>query len=172
MNLSEQKKRRKLRLCYIDGEKRLYSTAKAQFEKAVAALGVIESFPIKSVEDSDFAPCDLLVITADHIPDDAFAEWLKSLKRRIHLQAKVPVPTLCFCALKEKTLVQMLEYTITENWYFDVIDPAHVSSLTIRAANLLRIHDHIHELNRYGSALTDLQLKVAELEKRVQDSGL
>ena len=172
MNLSDLKKKRKLRLCYVDGEKRLFSTAKAQFEKAIGALGPIESVAITSVEDPMLRPCDLLVITADHVPDESIEDWLKNLKRRLHSQAKVPIPTLCFCSLKEKTLIKLIEYTIAENWYFDVIDPNHAASLAIRAANLLRIHDHIHELNRYASALDDLQLKVAELEKRVQDSCL
>ena len=43
------------------------------------------------------------------------------------------------------------------------------ATLPIRVANLLRIHDHLHELKRYSAALDDITVKVKMLESQMKD---
>ena len=61
-----------------------------------------------------------------------------------------------------------MPFAIDENWYFDVIDPDHLDSLPMRVANLLRIHDHLHELSRYEKSLADLQADVRQMQQKLE----
>ena len=49
------------------------------------------------------------------------------------------------------------------NWYFDILSMEHIDSMPIRVANLLRIHDHLHELERYQNTLATLNHRVDQL---------
>jgi hypothetical protein len=61
----------------------------------------------------------------------------------------------------------LMEHAIKSNWYFDVVRPEHLDSLPVRVANLLRIHDHFHELRRNSETLDRLQDRVNMLEHEV-----
>ena len=54
---------------------------------------------------------------------------------------------------------------IQSNWYYDFINPSHLGSLSIRIANLIKIHDHLHELSRYEKELTSLQKQTDQLQQ-------
>ena len=53
------------------------------------------------------------------------------------------------------------------NWYFDIVASDQLDSLPIRVANLLRIHDHLHELHRYSAALSSLTAQTEALKQEL-----
>jgi hypothetical protein len=65
-------------------------------------------------------------------------------------------------------VVEVLEQTLNSNWYFDLLHPDHLSSLPVRVANLLRMHDHLHELLRYEKELKRMQADIGRIEAELQ----
>jgi hypothetical protein len=45
-----------------------------------------------------------------------------------------------------------------------IVEPDHVSSLPVRVANFLRLHDHLHEVRRMTEASEVLTKRVQEME--------
>ncbi len=159
--------KRHLRVNYWNSEPRLIAPSKARLEQLLKQLGTVELREVKSLTD-DSQPADLLVIPADHIPDDKFIDWLKGLRQRIRQQGQIWTPALITADISFGDLNDLIDDAVKANWYFDVIHRDHMESLPIRVANLLRIHDHLHELKRYRQELDKLDLKVADLEAQLQ----
>ncbi|MBI2603602.1 MAG: hypothetical protein HYW48_11170 [Deltaproteobacteria bacterium] len=162
--LSSQKRR----VCYVNPDPKTLDADLAFFEKRLKLLGQLELATVPSIESPNFLPCDLLVLNASHIPTEAFPKWLLGLSHKILRQKNIPVPALIFAPLDFSRLNEMAEAAYQMNWYFDIIHPQHMESLPIRVANLLRIHDHLHELQRYEDEVKTLQKKVEDIEHRLQ----
>lgn len=160
---------RHLRVCYLDSEKRFIGSAKLQFEEKLAKVAQIELVPLQSLDDPKFHPCDLLVLTANLIPEDHFKEWLTRLRKNMRSQAKVWTPALILSDIEFPVLNEIFQMASAENWYFDIVTTEHYESLPIRIANLLRVHDHLHELRRYSETLANLQIRVDKLEDELTD---
>ncbi|MFW7378128.1 MAG: hypothetical protein ACOH5I_04925 [Oligoflexus sp.] len=122
---------------------------------------------LKSLDDPQFFPCDLLIIYAGHIPDTDLHQWIEGIKKRIQAQGKIWTPSLILSPVGYSDLSECLHEYADSNWYFDIIHPDHWSSLPIRVANLLRIHDHLHELYRYQDQLTSLQERISTVEQEL-----
>ena len=61
-----------------------------------------------------------------------------------------------------------MEEIWASNWYFDIIHPDHLTSLPVRIANLLRIHDHLAELHRYEAELGRMQQNIRMIEAELK----
>lgn len=157
--------KRHLRVNYWNSEPRLVAPSKARLEILLKSLGTVDLTEIKSLDDKQ--PADLLVIPADHIPEDKFVDWLKGLRQRIKQQGQIWTPALIMADVSFGELDDLLDDAVQANWYFDVVHRDHMDSLPIRVANLLRIHDHLHELKRYRQELDTLDRKVQDLEAKV-----
>lgn len=167
--MSEHRGRRKLRVTYWNSQSRVVDTELAVFEKYLARLGDVNLVPIDSLDDPAFSPSDLLIVAATKIPDDQFVTWLKAMIKKISERGQIWTPCIFTSELQFDDLVDILPVAVEENWYFDIVSPAQFLSLPIRVANLLRIHDHLHELRRYEDILNDLQAKIDSLETRVSE---
>jgi len=158
---------RQRRLCYWDTEKRHFDSFKANFERHIKFLPQLTLYQLTSLDDPEFFPCDLLIIYAAHIPDEELPQWIEGLKKRIQAGGKIWTPSLILSPVGFGELSEWLHEYADSNWYFDIIHPDQWTSLPIRVANLLRIHDHLHELYRYQDQLTSLQERITTIEQEL-----
>lgn len=160
---------RRLRLCYWSAEPRVLDSEVMGLEHHLARLGELEVVRLKALDAPEAQPCDLLIAAAQTIPVEGFPAWLRSLRTRIVAQDRIWTPALILADIPFVVLNEILPEAARENWYFDILAPGHVASLPIRVANLLRMHDHLHELKRYAAALDDINIKVKMLESQMRD---
>lgn len=160
--------KRHLRICYWDAENQLYGAHKAALESKLSLMGDTKFVGLKSLDDASFDPCDLLIIAADKIPEDAFPKWIEQLHKRVKANYQIWTPALILADLSFATLDAILTSAVKSNWYFDIISINHLDSLPIRVANLLRIHDHLHELRRYHQELDRLSERVVKMEAEIE----
>lgn len=161
-------KGRSFRLRYWHADPRVVDAERARLEQSLAKVGDVRVDTLRSLDDPGLHPCDLLVVAAQAIPRDGFAKWLGGFKERFHRQGGIWVPVLIVADVPFEGLREILPDAARANWYFDIMAPEHVASLPIRVANLLRIHDHLHEMKRYATALDDINAKVEALETELQ----
>lgn len=150
----------------MDTEK-FFGATKADFEKKLRRIADIELVELKSLDDPNFHPCDLLIMTANLVPEDHFFDWVTKLKKKIRSQAKIWSPALILSDVEFSVQNEMFKYAVHENWYFDIVHSQQLDSIPIRVANLLRIHDHMHELRRYNDLLSDFGRRINSLESKL-----
>ncbi len=159
---------RALRIAFWNTEPRLVDGNLMSLERNLALFGEVSIKDITGLDDPTFLPCDLLIIAAQGIPEDHFAHWLEKLQQNIKAQGQIWIPALIVSEASFGMLCSIFRNALKQNWYFDVISPRHIDSLPMRVVNLLRIHDHLHELKRYGAVLEDLNEKVIKLENSLE----
>ena len=155
---------RQRRICYWDSEKILLASWKVQFEKSLKFLPELDVYQLKTLDDPAFFPCDLMVVAAQSVPDEELSQWLQGLHNRIKAQGKIWSPALVLSYANFQNLSPLIHEFAANNWYFDIVHPDHFDSLPIRIANLLRIHDHLHELQRYHDQVIDMQERIEQVE--------
>lgn len=161
---SEQRRR----ICCWDLQPQRLDSLKAHLEQQFRFLPQMTWHRLKALDDADLFPCDLLVVYCWHLDDKEFMTWLKGFEGRLIKQGAIWVPSLIITPLALNKIPDILEKTLQANWYFDLLHPDHVSSLPVRVANLLRIHDHLHELERYEAEIGRLQSVVHKIEAEME----
>jgi hypothetical protein len=156
--------KRPLQLSYWNAEARVVDPNRIHLEEVLKQLGQVNLSFVKSLDDLGKQPSDLVVIAAHGIPDESFGQWLLGTSQRMSRQGRIWLPALILTPISLDTLNEILAQAIKMNWYFDIINPDHLSSTPIRVANLLRIHDHLHEIKRYEETLDKLQNRVEFLD--------
>jgi hypothetical protein len=162
---------RKLRVCYWNTDPRVVTRWLAAFETSLRRLVDLELTAISGLTDAAASKADLFLIIADSVPSDEFPDWLLRLPSQVGKHGSVWIPAIIVYDVKFETLGSVLRQIADENWYFDVVNPNELASLPIRVANLLRIHDHLHELKRYNQIIGQLSQQVADLEEKVEKLG-
>lgn len=152
-----------LRVCYLNAQPKIVAVTQVTLELHLQELAALTINPIASLDDPAFSPCDLLVVSGVHVPQSDFVSWLRGFAHQMHQQGKVWVPAIFLADVPFRVMKQFMAEAHSMNWYFDILAPDHLSSLPIRVANLLRIHDHLHELKRYAETLDGLSLRVTTL---------
>ena len=158
---------RRRRLCYWDSQKNSVGATKINFERHLKFLPDFDLIELKSLDAPEINPCDLLIVGAERIPSEEFTSWLKRLNLRILQQNRIWTPALIFSSADFVDLSSDLHEFADNNWYFDILNPLHIESMPIRVANLLKIHDHLHELHRYKSQLDAMQNQISEIEMKL-----
>lgn len=156
---------RRLRVCVWNPTPQMASASLGYVETELKRLGTVQLVHLKSLDDANAFPCDLLVATAVFIPDEDFSQWLKGVEVRLSRQGGILPPTVICAKVSEGVQRTLMRWAIECNWYFDLIDPDHMPSLPIRVANFLRLHDHLHEVKRMDRELQTVVSKVENLEK-------
>ena len=138
-------------------------------EKRLKLLGGDFSMhQVKGLSDPKFSPCDLLIIDAHKLPAENFPQWLFAFSKKIESQGFIWVPALIISSASFITLKEVLNRAIEMNWYFDIMKEEHMDSIPIRVANLLRIHDHLHEMKRYEESLNALSNQLDQLTHTIR----
>lgn len=161
---------RRLRVCVWNPTPAMAGASLAQMEAELKKLGTVQLVPLKSLDDPTLLPCDLLVITATYIEEEAFAQWIHGVEARIARQVGIKIPTVICATISAAVQRPLLRAAVESNWYFDIVDPEHISSLPIRVANFLRLHDHLHEVQRMQAVVADLNSRVENLEESLRSS--
>lgn len=159
---------RTLRIVYWPADARVVDQDRARLEQGLRQLGSLQIETLKSLDELAARPADLLVVAAQTVPAEQFSKWLRSFKDRIKGSGGIWTPALILANLPFPVLNEVMPEAVQDNWYFDILAPEHMASMPIRVANLLRIHDHLHELQRYGSTLDSLSGKVQKLEEELE----
>ena len=162
---------RTLKIKYWNAEARFVDADRANLEQHLKRLGTVEVTALKALDGPDLMPVDLLLIAAQMIPVNDFPQWLGGLRRRFQTPEKIWIPAVILADVPFETLSGLLPEAVRDNWYFDILSPAHVASLPIRVANLLRINDHLHEMKRYADAVDEVTKKVKTLESALVSLG-
>lgn len=131
----------------------------AQIESILKQNADLKTIKISSVTDPKINRCSCLVVFANNLEDEAMVTWVKGVAKRLD-QETINTPWLIVCDSSDLVQKELLRYALAENWYFDLVDPNHLSSLTTRMANLIRISDHIKELGRYERETKELESKI------------
>lgn len=159
---------RTLRIKLWNADARIVDSDRAALEQHVKRLGDVKIDTLRTLDAPDFHPIDLLLIAAQRLPIEDFPKWLGGIRKRFQTPEKIWVPALILADVPFEVLSELMVEAIRDNWYFDILAPSHLSSLPIRVANLLRINDHLHELDRYGAAVEEVTSKVKDLEARLK----
>ena len=139
----------------------------AAIESELSKICDFDLVKIPSIDDEEFKPCDLLIIIAHTLDSESLITWVKGLAKRMEKNNSISTPALIIGEEVELATKGIMSFAAAENWYFDLIEVDQLTSIPIRAANLIRIHDHIHELGRYENAIQNLEKQVKELESKI-----
>jgi hypothetical protein len=159
---------KRMRVCHWNATPGFVSAASAMIEHHLKLLIKLDLISVRALDDPLITRADLLLISAEGLDDEHYPTWLKSISPRIPSNHGITVPTFIFGTISPAVQSEILRWAVEVNWYFDIVDPQHASSLMIRVANFLRIHDHLHEVRRMTEVTTKLQAKVESMEDQMQ----
>jgi len=159
---------RRMRVCTWAATPGFASAASAALDQQLRQLIQVELVKLKSLDDPAVTPADLLIISAEGLDDEHFAEWVKGVSSRIPKTHSIPVPAIIFNAVSAPVQRELLRWAVDANWYFDIVNPDHLSSLPVRVANFLRLHDHLHEVRRMSEVSSSLAQRVQDMEQELQ----
>ena len=161
-------KKRHLRICYLIQDKNVVDSRRAYLEKQLKSFVSFDLVEIQSLEDPNLKPCDLLVVDAHRLDEETFMTWFRSFSKRIMKQGFIWIPALVVAEISMETFSEAFDEFLQMNWYFDIVSPDHFASMPLRMTNLLRIHDHLHELDRYRQMIDKLTQRVDKLSHKTQ----
>ena len=136
-------------------------------EKKINSIFDLEIKNITALEDVGLAPCDLLVCAALGIEDEMFETWLRGIVLRIPHQNGIAIPVVVLSRFEIEKEFNLFHWVVSQNCYFDIVNPDHFESVGIRIANFLRFHDHLHEISRMNGLVDSLHDRVQLLEKQL-----
>ena len=151
-----------------DLDPRRSDASKLNIERFLKLLPSTTFKKVKGLEDPDFLPCDMAVVYAWHLDQIELKSWLENFEKRWKKQGAIWVPALIVSPLEISELLGTMEEIWASNWYFDIIHPDHLTSLPVRIANLLRIHDHLAELQLYEAELGRMQQNIQTIEAELK----
>jgi hypothetical protein len=150
-----------------DPEKRVLNRTKLAIEHAIKRISEVEFISLPSLKPEDISSCDVSIICGPN--DTALTRpWLEKLVQQFSQPQLIRQPVVILSSWNLEQLSEILNFTIQQNWYFDIINPDHIASLPIRLANLIRLHDHLKELANYDRIVRELSDKVQELEANLR----
>jgi hypothetical protein len=159
----------KRRIQYVNSDTKTLETSIAFFEKRLKHISNIQLTEFSSLDSIKDTETDLLIINAANLTDEAFLQWFPKTCKKIESKF-FATPTLFLSRIDFDALEKLWEQAYENNWYFDILHPQHMDSLPIRVANLLRIHDHLHELSRYEEEVENFKTRLNALEKKLEKS--
>lgn len=159
---------KRMRVCHWNATPGFVSAASAAIEQQLKLLIKLDLVEVRSLDDQAIKPADVLFISAEGLEDEQYPDWLKGISARIPRAHGIPVPTIIFGNISPAVQSELLRWAVEGNWYFDIVEPGHVSSLNVRVANFLRIHDHLHEIRRMAAASKNLEDKVSDMEAQIE----
>jgi hypothetical protein len=151
---------------------KLVSTELAAIERELSFFKKISFQAVAQVEDiQNHRDAGMTMVLATGHDETTFTPWLKGFQKRwrdLNLQA---MPCLIISHAQSGSLREILQSAVDDNWYFDVVDPEHLSSLPLRIANLARSKVHVEELSRMNKALLDVESRLADVESSLRQIG-
>jgi hypothetical protein len=164
---SELNSDRSYRIGFLSLEPKHTSVNREHFKIHLKFLQQSDLIELTQLDQNQNMQLDLIVIDATILDTVAFEKWISQLITRMQKPNQIWTPALIMTSLGFDEMLKQLPPAARQNWYFDLVAPGELTSLPIRIANLLKIHDHLHELWRYEQSLRKLQQDVTLLEQQV-----
>lgn len=152
---------------FLIHDARLADRYLARVEATLKSISEVKTVTISSGTDPKLNKCSILIVFANNLDDQQMITWVKGISKRLD-PSSVNIPWLIICESSEDVQKELLRYALEENWYFDLVSPEHLDSLTTRIGSLIRISDHIHELKRYDDEIKALESQVALALEKIQ----
>ncbi len=150
---------------FLIHDARLADRYLARVEATLKSISEVKTLVISSGTDPKLNRCSILIVFANNLDDQQMVTWVKGIAKRLDPES-INIPWLIICESSEGVQKELLRYALDENWYFDLVSPEHLDSLTTRIGSLIRISDHISEIHRYDAEIKTLETQVAlALEK-------
>ncbi len=160
---------KKLVIGYFDAHPKLVSADRMHLENQLQILSDFELRQVDQLSDMSVEETDLMVVRIGLVEQSATTKWLKSFVTKIRTSRLVWVPALILAPGFEMTEIKdLFEYAYQQNYYFDIFTSEQYEDLPLRAANLIRMHEHLQELSRYQEELKQLQERVHQIEYRLK----
>ena len=159
---------RAIKITFVNGTPQIHDTFQAVFLRHCRHMFEIDWRAEASLMSANLQDIDLLILQARHIDADGFEPWLQRQENYLVKNCQIPVPCLILRDMGFDELSNIYLERAQKNWYVDILGTEEVHSLPIRIANLLRIYDHLRELQRYESSVLQLQSRVEDLEKQLR----
>ena len=157
---------RKLKLGLWSADARVVTGDIVDLEKRLSAIGEISIAKLQNLDDA--GNYDVVMMIASIIPEDEFSGWIKKLIKKFQDGQKIWTPAIVFSKVSADVQTELMELAFLENWYFDVVHPEHLDSLPVRMSNLLRIHDHLKEMDTYQKRVEAMELQLEALSAEVE----
>jgi hypothetical protein len=150
-------------LGFCDPERRIIQLAKIFIENCVKRLQDLELAEFTDIKIA-MTHCDALIIAGPNT-DAAPIPWLERLSQEFSSsRISIMTPVIVVSEWDFDQLNSLIQLVIDDNWYFDILHPDHLSSLPIRVANLIRINEHLREIETYDRLVNELENRVHKLE--------
>ena len=156
-----------IRLGFWDVESKYFDYAKPLLTRALKRWTQLDIVTIKDLEEASSKSCDIVCISASHVPKNSLTKWLTSLAERFQSNQLIWVPALILSEHTFDTGAHLAEVSSEWNWYYDLLMPNHLDSIPVRVANLVKIHQHLRELRRYDKELKQLSSEVHRLNQEL-----
>ena len=98
-----------------------------------------------------------LIVSALNLSEAELLTWLQKYRKKSLSQKNVLIPLLLIHSNDELSFQSLFDEAFKAKWFFDLCSEKHLSSLIIRAANLIRVHDLLHDLKRRDEMITSLK---------------
>lgn len=153
------------RVAYLDTQQKYFTGAKKHCQNILRSLDGTDFNEISALNQLDTQNTDIVFLSASHIESVDFQQWLDGLAKKFKRNEFIWIPALILAEVSLNISRDILQVTINNNWYYDIISPNELDSLPLRMANLIKIHDHMKELNRYEAELQNFSEKIEGLER-------
>ena len=158
--------RKRTHICFVYDKKFLTANRKAVRQE----LTGLESCSISEINGWEgiptSQPIDLLIVDGSELPADGVISWVERHLVDAPRNNEIIVPMILISHRPELEEHQNFGRCLRLNWYVDLLEPSHLSSLAIRTLNALKVHDQLHELRRMAELMNDLERRVDELEQK------
>lgn len=159
---------RPIRIAYVALDPKILDPIVVAVREQFALLGPVEWIAVSDLFDIQQSGLDLCVVDGTQRPSDSLLTWLTKLPRRLEGTPHVWTPVIVLADVPSAQWAPLWRRWVEHNFYVDLISPKHLESFPVRAATLVRIHDHLKELWRYEEELRSLRDRMAEVMAQVK----
>lgn len=157
--------------CFLSLNPNVLSSISAAIDAQLERTLTVKVSRISSLSELSSRHWDLVIVDAQILNETEIPSWIEGLYGKLIGTSTIWIPALIFSTCSPATTIKICEQMVALNWYFDIVHPDHVSSIPLRIANLIRIHNHLRELLEYKSILDDLQQRVDAVESQSRKIG-
>ena len=148
---------KQLKVGYFNPDNKIIDRFKLEVETYLKYMFEVQITEFHEMLGSDLSIYDLILADARFVETNFFLSWLKQFSKKMKTNKNIWTPALIMSQLTFEEETKIFKEVYFENWYFDIVQEQHISSIPIRMANLMRSSEHLKELIRYQDILESLQ---------------
>ena len=141
--------------------------------KVESLVSSIEQIQIEKTDTIRGQKADLIIVSSP-LGGEELIKWIQRLIADYNQNGSSSLIPIIFVTDTEfSELEPMIWQCISQtNWYFDIVNRDNLEFLPMRIALLLKISDHIKEIEEYDRKITELSNKVSSLENSLNIHGV